>query len=122
MKDVLTCENPIYVSPTLVGMMGLETAIFLEQFHSHLQRCQNEVDSKPWFTGGVDALAKELPFMAPKAIRQTMKWLIKSGLIEVSLRDGEKWYTLAYAELERRVSAYRAKHGITLPLEGGEAI
>ena len=122
MKDVLTFENPIYVSPTLVGMLGLETAIFLEQFHSRLQKCQSEVDGKLWFTGGVDALAKELPFMAPKAIRQTMRRLMKTGLIEVSQRDGETWYTLAYAELERRVSAYRAKHGIALPLEGGKAI
>ena len=57
MKDVLTCENPIYVSPTLAGMMGLETAIFLEQFHSRLQKCQSELDGKPWFTGGIDASA-----------------------------------------------------------------
>lgn len=121
MKDVLTCENPIYVSPTLAGMMGLETAIFLEQFHSRLQKCQSEVDGEPWFTGGIDALAKELPFMAPKAIRQTMKRLVKSGLIEVSLREGKKWYTLAYAELDRKVSAYRVQHGISLPTEVGEA-
>ena len=58
--------------------MGLETAILLEQFHSRLQKCQSEVDGKPWFTGGIDALAKELLFMAPKAIRQTMKRLVKS--------------------------------------------
>ena len=121
MKDVLTCEKPIYVSPTLAGMLGLETAIFLEQFHSRLQKCQSEVDGKPWLTGGIDALAKELPFMAPKAIRQTMKRLEQSGLIEGSLRDGEIMYTLGYAELERRVSAYRVQHGIPLPTEGGEA-
>ena len=101
--------------------MGLETAIFLEQFHSSLQKCQSEVDGKPWFTGGIDTLAKELPFMAPKAIRQTMKRLVKSGLIEVSLREGKKWYTLAYAELDRKVLAYRVQHGISLPTEVGEA-
>ena len=120
MKDVLTCENPIYVSPTLAGMYGLETAIFLEQFHSCLQNCQSELDGKPWLTGGIDALAKELLFMAPKAIRQTMKRLVKSGLIEVSRRDGETRYTLAYAELDRQVLAYRVQHGISLPTEGGE--
>ena len=122
MKDVFACESPIYVSPTLTGMYGLETAILLEQFHARLQKCQSETDGKPWFSGGVDALAKDIPFMAPKAIRQTMKRLIKAGLIEVSLHDGEKWHTLAYAELERRVSAYRAKHGISLPQKGDEAI
>jgi len=121
MKDVLTCENPIYVSPTLAGMLGLETATFLEQFHSRLQKCQSEVDGKPWFTGGIDALAKGLPFMAPKAIQQTMNRLVNAGLIEVSQRDREIRYTLAYAELERQVSEYRTQHGIPLPTEGGEA-
>jgi hypothetical protein len=45
---------------------------------------------------------------------------VKSGLIEVSRRDGETRYTLAYAELDRQVLAYRVQHGISLPTEGGE--
>lgn len=50
-----------------------------------------------------------------------MKRLVKSGLIEVSRRDGETKYTLDYAELERQVSTYRVQHGISLPTEGCEA-
>ena len=119
MKDLLTNENPICVSPTLAAMLGLPTAIFLERFHSLLQESQCKMDGKPWIKANSGVLGKALPFMAQSQIRHIVKRLYKMGLIEVYLHDGKKWYTVNYARLENGVAKYRAKHGMTT---GGENV
>ena len=126
MKDVFACENPICVSPTLAGMLGLETAIFLKKFHCWLQENHVVVKGKPWIEGNLDIWGKELPFMAPRTMRSIVKQLLRLGLMEVSLRDGADWYTLSYAEMEKQVANYWAKRGTGNPCptvaKGGEAL
>ena len=113
MKDLLTNENPIYVSPTLAAMLGLPAAIFLEWFHNLLQESQCKMDGKPWIEANSGVLQEVLPFMAQSQIRHIVKRLYKMRLLEIYLRDGKKWYTLDYNRLENGVAKYRAKHGMT---------
>lgn len=120
MKDLLTNDNPIYVSPTLAAMLGLPTAIFLERFHSLLQESQSKMDGKPWIEANSGVLGKALPFMAQSQVRHIVKRLYKLQLIEIYLRDGKKWYTLDYARLENGLAMYQAKHGDVT--KGGEAL
>lgn len=126
MNDVFACENPIYVSPTLVRMFRPEAAIFLEKFHCWLQESRMMADGRRWSEGNFDAWGKELPFIAPRAMRSIVRRFLKFGLLEVSLRDGAEWYTLDYTELMTQVAAYRAKHGAgeisPMAAEGGEAL
>ena len=88
LKDVFTSEDPIYVSPTLAGMFGAETAIFLQEFHCWLQERRIVADGQLWIEGDLDAWGKKLPFLAPRTIRNCVKRLLRHGLLEVSLRDG----------------------------------
>ena len=124
MNDVFACENPIYVSPTLVKMFRPEAAIFLEKFHCWLLECQMTVDGQRWIQGNLDSWGKELPFLAPRTMRRLVKRFQKFGLLVVSRHNGAEWYTLAYTELMKQVADYRAKHGAGNPCpmsaKGGE--
>ena len=124
MNDVFACENPIYVSPTLVKMFRPETAICLEKFHCWLQENQMAVDGQRWIQGNLDSWGKELPFLAPRTMRNIVKQFQKFGLLVVSRHNGAEWYTLDYTELMKHVADYRAKHGAGNPCpmsaKGGE--
>lgn len=126
MNDVFACEDPIYVSPTLVKMFRPEAAIFLEKIHCWLQESQMTADGQRWIQGNFDAWGEELPFLTPRTMRRIVKRFQKFGLLVVSRHDGAEWYTLDYTELMKQVAAYRAKHGVASPClmvaEGGEAL
>lgn len=126
MNDVFACEDPIYVSPTLVKMFRPEAAIFLEKFHCWLQESRMMADGQRWIQGCFDAWGKELPFLAPRTMRSIVKRLQKFGLLVVSRHDGAEWYTLDYTELMKQVAAYRVKHGAgevsPTATEGGDTL
>ena len=126
MNDVFTCEDPIYVSPTLAKMFRPEAAIFLEKFHCWLQESRMTADGQRWIQGSFDAWGEELPFLTPRTMRRIVKRFQKFGLLVVSRHDGAEWYTLDYTELMKQVAAYRAKHDVASPCpkaeEGGEAL
>ena len=126
MNDVFACEDPIYVSPTLVKMFRPEAAIFLEKFHCWLQKSRTTADGQRWIQGNLDAWGKELPFLTPHTIRRIVKRFQKFGLLVVSRHDGAEWYTLDYTELMKQVAAYRAKHGAgevsPTATEGGDTL
>ena len=124
MNDVFTCEDPIYVSPTLAKMFRPEAAIFLEKFHCWLQESKAVTEGRPWIESNFDAWGKELPFLTPRTMRCIVKRFLKFGLLVVSRHNGGEWYTLAYTELMKQVADYRAKHGAGNPCpmsaKGGE--
>lgn len=126
MKDVFMSEDPIYVSPTLAGMFGAKTAIFLQELHCWLQERRIVVDGQLWIEGDLDAWGTKLPFLAPRTIRNCAKRLLRHGLLEVSLRDGVEWYALSCVQLARQVAAYQARHGngrtSPMAVKGGEAL
>ena len=126
MNDVFACEDPIYVSPTLVKMFRPEAAIFLEKFHCWLQESQMMADGQRWIQGSFDAWGKELPFLAPRTMRSIVKRFQKFGLLVVSRHNGAEWYTLDYTELMKQVVAYREKHGAgevsPMATEGGDTL
>ena len=122
MNDVLMNEKPVFLSQALATMLGLDEAIFLEWLHEWLQESRNVVHGKPWVEDDIEAWSEELFFMAPCTMRRILERLLKLGMVEVSLHDGARWYTLAYEKLEQQVAAYRAKHGMPTQAEGDKTI
>lgn len=102
---LLINEQPLQLLPSLVHLVGLNEALFLQQLHFRSLISKNVRDDYRWVYKTVDQWQEEFSFLSCMTIKRTIYNLEKQGyLISTSLYnkmkiDKTKWYRIDYTKL-----------------------
>lgn len=107
---LLINESPFIVLPTLVELIGVNEAIFLQQLHYWLDRSNNYINGRRWCYRTNEEWAQELRFLSVSTIKRIKKRLKDKGIIitgcfNKASFDRTTWYTIDYDALENMVSS-----------------
>lgn len=109
MSNLLYDESPLTFSPTIAKILGLNSAIILQQLHYWLDKnakSQNNIrDGKVWCYDTYEKWReRSFPFWSVDTIKRTFLSLEKKGIV-ISRQYGKyernrvKWYTIDYRVL-----------------------
>ncbi|PIC59219.1 hypothetical protein CSV80_01445 [Sporosarcina sp. P12(2017)] len=102
---LLINEQPLQLLPSLVHLVGLNEALFLQQLHFRSLISQNKRDGHLWVYKTYDQWLEEFSFLSRMTIKRTIYNLEKQGyLISTSEYnkmkiDKTKWYRIDYSKL-----------------------
>lgn len=102
---LLINEQPLQLLPSLVHLVGVNEALFLQQLHFRSLISKNVRDEYRWVYKTVDQWQEEFSFLSCMTIKRTIYNLEKQGyLISTSQYnkmkiDKTKWYRIDYTKL-----------------------
>ncbi|WP_313235841.1 conserved phage C-terminal domain-containing protein [Sporosarcina ureae] len=102
---LLINEQPLQLLPSLVHLVGLNEALFLQQLHFRSLISKNVRDGHQWVYKTYDQWLEEFSFLSRMTIKRTIYNLEKQGyLISTSEYnkmkiDKTKWYRIDYTKL-----------------------
>ncbi|WP_158231584.1 conserved phage C-terminal domain-containing protein [Sporosarcina sp. P18a] len=102
---LLLNEQPLQLLPSLVHLVGLNEALFLQQLHFRSLISKNMRDGHLWVCKTYDQWLEEFSFLSRMTIKRTIYNLEKQGyLISTSEYnkmkiDKTKWYRIDYTKL-----------------------
>ncbi|WP_158232087.1 conserved phage C-terminal domain-containing protein [Sporosarcina sp. P16b] len=102
---LLINEQPVQLLPSLVYLVGLNEALFLQQLHFRSLHSKNMHDGHLWVCKTYDQWLEEFSFLSRMMIKRTIYNLEKQGyLISISEYnkmkiDNTKWYRIDYTRL-----------------------
>ena len=101
-------DNPVVVSPKLACVVGLESAVFLQQVHYWLQRSQG----KPVYNT-VKQWQEQMPFISERTLKRIIASLREQGVLIVTLKAQSEnafiktnYYEINYDALDLLVELY----------------
>ncbi|PID23517.1 DNA replication protein DnaD, partial [Sporosarcina sp. P7] len=102
---LLINEQPLQLLPSLVHLVGLNEALFLQQLHFRSLNSKDMHDGHLWVCKTYDKWLEEFSFLSRMTIKRTIYNLEKQGyLISISEYnkmkiDNTKWYRIDYTRL-----------------------
>ncbi len=113
-RSVLFDEPPIAISPTLCRVLGLASAVFLQQLHYRIQQkvaapdryADHFINDRFWVYWTSDDLLREIPLgRSIEPHRRVVKDLRTIGVLIVekhraAIWDRTNFYTIDYSQLE----------------------
>ena len=102
---LLINEQPLQLLPSLVHLVGLNEALFLQQLHFRSLISKNVRDEYQWVYKTVDQWQEEFSFLSCMTIKRTIynlekqEYLISTSEYNKMKIDKTKWYRIDYTKL-----------------------
>lgn len=103
-SPLLINESPLQTLPSLARLVGLNSAIILQQIHYWLNASEHIIEGETWIYNSYKKWAKQFTWLTPRAIQKHILHLEREGYLisrQFKYRTGNntKWYRIDFNHL-----------------------